>query len=88
MTREQTLAALSAEKQNDPSLALTVNAVAVELEASVVENEIDTAVAHVGDELPDPVQVVSKNVLLGGSEMLTTGRLQVLDVLFGHVDQQ
>jgi len=34
------------------------------------------------------VQVVSENVLLGSSKMLTTSRLELLDVVLGHVDEE
>lgn len=34
------------------------------------------------------MEVVSEDVLLSGSEGLSTGRLELLDVLLGHVDQE
>jgi hypothetical protein len=34
------------------------------------------------------VQVVSENVLFGSSKVFTPGRLELLDVILGHVDKQ
>lgn len=72
----------------------TVNAVAVQLEAGVVQNEINPTTFsscvfafHSLDDFPKAIHVVAENVLLGLGKSFTTCRLQGLDLLFGHVNE-
>ena len=65
-----------------------IDHVAVQLESGVIEDKIDSSIFHLGNNIPKCVHVVSENVGLGGSEVLSSGRLESLDVLLRHVDQQ
>lgn len=65
-----------------------IDQITVQLETGIVENKVDSTVLDGHGVIGELVKVVSKNVLLGRSEMFTTGRLELLDVLLGHVDQQ
>ncbi len=65
-----------------------VDAVTVQLETGIVKDEIDTATLHVGNELPETVEVVTENVLFGSGKVFTSRGLEVLDVIFGHVDEE
>jgi hypothetical protein len=66
-----------------PSIHITV-----ELEPGIVEDKVDPASLHGGDLVGDLVEVVTQDVLLRGREVLSSGGLQLLDVLLGHVDQE
>ena len=63
----------------------TIDHVAVQFEASVVEHEINTPTLEGLDNIPDAFEMVPKDVLLCGSQSLPTSRLQLFDILFGHL---
>ena len=65
-----------------------VDQVTVELETGIVENKVNSAILDGRDVLGEFVEVVPENVLFSRGEVVTTGRLKLLDVLLGHVDQQ
>lgn len=57
----------------------------IHTETSVVKNKVDTArLLPRADALPNAGEVVSKDVLLGGSQVVTSSGLKLLDVLLGH----
>jgi hypothetical protein len=62
--------------------------ITVELETGIVEDKVDTAALKVEHVVGEIVQVVAKNVLLSGGKVLSAGRLELLDVLLGHVDKE
>lgn len=69
----------------------TVDAVAIELKSGIVKNEVNTTtslVSQVLDSFPKLRQMISEDVFLSGSEMITASRLEFLDILFSHVDQE
>ena len=71
-------------------LIRTKDTVAVELESSVVQHEINATAslpAEIPHDLPEARKVISKDVLLGRSEVVTTSRLKLFDVFFSHVDE-
>ena len=77
---------LSANTARDQKVC--IDHVAVEFETGVIEDKVDSSILHFADDLPERVHVVSKNVGFGGSEVLSSGRLESLDIILGHVDQE
>lgn len=80
---------LGAESTLDQPIG--VDAITVEFETGIVEDEIHTTALCLstelvrGDVLPDLLEVISENVLLSRSEVISSGRLETLDVLFAHL---
>jgi len=74
----------------DPALdePVGVDHVAVELEAGIVENKVNSAVLDLEHVLGELGEVVAENILLGCGKVVTASRLELLDVLLGHVDEQ
>ncbi len=69
----------------------TVNAIAVQLETRIIENKIDAAtrlVAEFLDTVPQLIGMISKDVFLCRSEVITTSGLKRFDLLFSHIDEQ
>ena len=66
----------------------TVNHIAVELEAGVVEDKVNSTAIQTPNEIPKLLDVVTENVLLSRSESVTAGRLELLDVLLGHLRER
>lgn len=54
----------------------------------VVEDKVNPATLDVGNVVGKSTEVVSENVLLGRGEVVTTGRLELPDVLLGHIDEE
>jgi len=68
----------------------TINAIAVQLEASIIENEVNapaSLVTEILDSIPKLMEVVPKNVLLGCSEVIAASGLKGFDLILGHVDE-
>jgi hypothetical protein len=68
----------------------TVNTIAIELEASIIKNEVDTTASlftKILDSLPQLTEMVSKDVLLSCSQMVTASGLKGFDLIFGHIDE-
>jgi hypothetical protein len=69
----------------------TVNAITVQLKASIIKYEVDASaglVAKIPDSLPQLIEVVTKNVLLSSSEVITASRLKRFDLFLGHINEQ
>jgi hypothetical protein len=62
--------------------------ITVKLETGIIQNKVDPASLHASNLFGDLVEIVTQNILLGSRQVLSSGRLQLLDVLLGHVDQQ
>jgi len=62
--------------------------ITIKFEPSIVQNKVDPASLHASDLFGDLVKIVTQDVLLGSRQVLSSGRLQLLDVLLGHIDQQ
>lgn len=68
----------------------TINTIAIELEASIIKNEVDTTAslfAKILDSLPQLTEMVSKDVLLSCSQVVTASGLKGFDLIFGHIDE-
>lgn len=68
-----------------------VDAIAIELESGVIQDEIDATAglsAQRGDGFPELFEIVSEDVLFSGGEMFTTGGLEISDVFLGHVNEE
>ena len=69
----------------------TIDAVAVQLEPSVVEHKVYAPAgvcAQADDGLPETLHVVSENVLLGCSKVGASGGLKRLDLVLRHVNEK
>ena len=74
-----------------PVNILTVDEVTVELETCVIEDKVDSSSTLSLESfhgLPQFWKAVVEDVLFGSCELFTTGSLQRLDLLLGHVDEQ
>ena len=70
---------------------LTIDKIAVEFETGVVKDKVDpssTLTLEFFHGLPQLGESVVKDVLLGPSELVAAGSLQLLDLFLGHVDEQ
>ena len=67
---------------------VSVNHVTVQFETGIVEDKVDSAILDGEDVIGEFGKVVSENVLLSGGEVVTTGRLELLNVLLGHVNEK
>lgn len=66
-----------------------IDAIAVELKSSIVQHEINPSPLELRHLLlPDLIEVVAQDVLLRLSKVLSASRLQILDIVLGHVDQE
>lgn len=65
-----------------------VDEITVKLESGIVEDKVDPASLHGSNLVGNLVEIVTQNVLFGGRQVLSSGGLQLLDVLLGHVDQE
>jgi len=54
---------------------------------SIIQDKVNSAVLEGHGVVGKLVQVVSKNVLLGSSKVLSTCRLELLDIVLSHVDE-
>jgi len=69
----------------------TVNAITVQLKASIVEYEVNASaslVTKIPNSLPQLTEVVPKNVLLGRSEVIAASGLKRFDLFLGHINEQ
>jgi hypothetical protein len=74
-----------------PRQQLTINAIAIQLESGVIEDEVDATRSFftgILDHLPQMLHVISENVALGRSQMIASCGLERTDLLFSHVDQE
>lgn len=72
-------------------MIVTVNAVAVQFESSVVQDEIYATASFVSkrlDCLPKLVEVIAKNIPLRSGKLVTTCGLKGFDLFLGHVDKK
>lgn len=58
------------------------------IRTGIVEDKVNTAALDASHVLGQRGEVIPENVLLGGGERVTAGRLELLDVFFSHVDQE
>jgi hypothetical protein len=68
----------------------TINTIAIELEASIIKNEVDATASlftKILDSLPQLIEMVSEDVLLSCSQVVTASGLEGFDLLFGHIDE-
>jgi len=80
----------SAWDQDRRQKKLTVNAITVQFEASVIENDVDSATSSLSehfDAFPESVDIITQYVLFSGGKVITTRRLERLDLLFRHIDE-
>ena len=87
----QTCASVTGVKLIGPVKVPTIDEVTVELETGIVEDEVNPPSA-LGLEpfhsLPQFREAVVEDVLFCPCKLFTTGSLQGLDLLLGHVDEQ
>jgi hypothetical protein len=72
-------------------MSRTIDAIAVQFKSSVVEYKIYSAsclVPDIFDAVPKLVEMISKNIFLGGREVVASCRLKRLDLVLGHIDQK
>ena len=68
----------------------TVNTIAIQLESSIVKNEVDASaslLAEVLNTIPQLMEMVSKNVLLRCGQVITASGLKRFDLFLGHVNE-
>jgi len=68
-----------------------VHAIAIQLKSSIIKHKVDSTARLLTElfrALPKLVEVITKNIFLGGSEMVTPGGLEGLYLFLGHVDQE
>jgi hypothetical protein len=68
----------------------TINTIAVQLEASIIENEVDASaslVTEILDSLPQLTKMISKDVFLGCSQVVTASGLKGFNLIFGHINE-
>ena len=53
----------------------------------IIQDKVNSTVLEGHGVVGKLMQVVSKDVLLGSSKVLSTGRLELLDIVLGHVDE-
>lgn len=69
----------------------TVDAVTIQLKSSVIKHKVNSTarlLTELFHTLPKLAKMITKNIFLGGSEMVTAGGLERLNLLLGHVDQE
>ena len=68
----------------------TINAIAIQLEASIIENKINapaSLVTEILDGVPKLMEVVPKDVFLGCSEVIAASGLKGFDLFLGHINE-
>ena len=68
----------------------TINAIAVQLKASIVENKVNTPtslVTEILDSIPQLMEVVSENVLLGCGKMFAASGLKRFNLFLSHINE-
>ncbi len=68
----------------------TIDTIAIQLEACIIKNEVDATASlftKILDRLPQLTEMVSKDVLLSCSQVVTASGLKGLDLIFGHIDE-
>jgi hypothetical protein len=75
---------------SEEGIIRTINTIAIELEASIIKNEVDTTASlftKILDSLPQLTEMISEDVLLSCGQVVTAGGLEGLDLIFRHIDE-
>lgn len=81
----------SAKSVHCPRWRRTIDAVAVQFEASIIKNEIYSSTSLIAedfDSVPKTVEMVAEDVLFSSGKVVATGGLERLDLFLGHINQE